>query len=243
MAREFERPDIGSSIRRGARIAVGCGSRGVANYAQIARRDRGDQSARRRSFRFPAMGSHGAATAEGQRRVLEDAGITEDYVGAPLRASMDTIETGRMADATPVYADAIAAAADGIVLINRIKPHTTFRARSKAASPRCWLWAWARSRARRNCTPTAWTAFFEVLPEAARGDGSPAFPVWRCRGGERARGYGAPRMHPGGAPARARAELLAIAKERDGAALFDEIDVLIIDEMGKEISGTGFDST
>lgn len=83
VAREFERPEIRASIRRGARMAVGCGSRGVANYAHIARAVIGEIKALGGDpFVFPAMGSHGAATAEGQRHVLEGAGITEDFVGA-----------------------------------------------------------------------------------------------------------------------------------------------------------------
>ena len=112
VAREFERPEVRASVKRGARIAVGCGSRGVANYALIARAViREIKALGGDPFVFPAMGSHGAATAEGQRVVLEGAGITEAFVGAPIRASMDTIEAGRMADGTPVYADALAAAA------------------------------------------------------------------------------------------------------------------------------------
>ena len=98
--------------------------------------------------------------------MLEDAGITEDYVGAPIRASMDTIETGRMADGTPVYADAIAAAADGIVLINRIKPHTTFRAPIESGITKMLALGMGKIKGAAQLHPHGMDRFFEVLPEA-----------------------------------------------------------------------------
>lgn len=243
VAREFERPDIGSSIRRGARIAVGCGSRGVANYAHIARAVIAEIKARGGDpFVFPAMGSHGAATAEGQRRVLEDAGITADYVGAPIRASMDTIETGRMADATPVYADAIAAAADGIVLINRIKPHTTFRAPIESGITKMLALGMGKIKGAAQLHTHGMDRFFEVLPEAARVVMGRLPFLFGVAAVENAHEDTALLECIPAARLLAREpELLAIAKERMARLFFDEIDVLIIDEMGKEISGTGFD--
>ena len=80
-----------------------------------------------RPFVFPCMGSHGAATAEGQKKVLESYGITEAATGVPINASMDTVVVGHLADGTPVHMDRHAAEADAVVVINRIKPHTAFR--------------------------------------------------------------------------------------------------------------------
>ena len=243
VAREFARPDIGSGIKRGARIAVGCGSRGVANYAHIARAVIAEIKARGGDpFVFPAMGSHGAATAAGQRRVLEDAGITEDYVGAPIHASMDTIEAGRMADGTPVYADAIAAAADGIVLINRIKPHTTFRAPIESGITKMLALGMGKIRGAAQLHTHGMDRFYEVLPEAARVLMGRLPFLFGVAAVENAHDETAIlECIPAAGLLAREPELLAIAKDRMARLFFDEIDVLVIDEMGKEISGTGFD--
>jgi hypothetical protein len=243
VAREFERPERRASVRRGARIAVGCGSRGVANYAQIARAVIAQIKALGGDpFVFPAMGSHGAATAEGQRRVLEGAGITEDYVGAPIRASMDTIEAGRMADGTPVYSDAIAAAADGIVLINRIKPHTTFRGAIESGITKMLALGMGKIKGATQLHTHGMDRFPQVLPEAARVVMGRLPFLFGVAVVENAHEDTALLECIGAARLLEREpELLVIAKERMARLYFDDIDVLVIDEMGKEISGTGFD--
>lgn len=243
VAREFARPDIGSSIRRGARIAVGCGSRGVANYAHIARAVIAEIKALGGDpFVFPAMGSHGAATAAGQRQVLEGAGITEDYVGAPIRASMDTIEAGRMADGTPVHADAIAAAADGIVLINRIKPHTTFRAPIESGITKMLALGMGKIKGAAQLHTHGMDRFSEVLPEAARVVMGRLPFLFGVAAVENAHEDTALiECIPAARLLAREPELLVMAKDRMARLFFDEIDVLVIDEMGKEISGTGFD--
>ncbi|MFS8086060.1 MAG: hypothetical protein ACMG6H_10550, partial [Acidobacteriota bacterium] len=243
IAREFERPEVRASIRRGARIAVGCGSRGVANYARIARAViAGIKALGGEPFVFPAMGSHGAATAAGQRQVLEAAGITEDYVGAPIRASMDTIVAGRLADGTPVHADAIAAAADGIVLINRIKPHTTFRGAVESGITKMLTIGMGKIEGAAQLHTHGMDRFPAVLPEAARVVMARLPFLFGVAAVENAHEDTAliecisaarlPEREP---------ELLALAKDRMARLYFDDIDVLVIDEMGKEISGAGFD--
>ena len=243
VAREFERPEIRSSIKRGARIAVGCGSRGVANYAQIARAVIAQIKALGGDpFVFPAMGSHGAATAEGQRQVLEGAGITEAFVGAPIRASMDTMETGRMADGTPVYADALAAAADGIVLINRIKPHTTFRGAIESGITKMLTIGMGKIKGAATLHTHGMDRFPTVLPIAADVVMARLPFLFGVAAVENAHDdtshlecIPAARLHA------REPELLVMAKDKMARLFFDEIDVLVIDEMGKEISGTGFD--
>ena len=243
VAREFERPEVRASVKRGARIAVGCGSRGVANYALIARAViREIKALGGDPFVFPAMGSHGAATAEGQRVVLEGAGITEAFVGAPIHASMDTIEAGRMADGTPVYADALAAAADGIVLINRIKPHTTFRGAIESGITKMMTIGMGKIKGAAQLHTHGMDRFPTVLPEAANVVMARLPFLFGVAAVENAHDD---TMHLECIPAarlHAREpELLVMAKEKMARLFFDAIDVLIIDEMGKEISGTGFD--
>ncbi|PSP49365.1 DUF362 domain-containing protein, partial [Halobacteriales archaeon QH_1_68_42] len=112
----------------GGEVAVGVGSRGIANLptvvAGVVRRldELGYDP-----FVFPAMGSHGGATAEGQREMLASLGVTEQSVGCPVRSSMDVVEVGRTDERdVPVVAAADAVAADAILPVNRVKPHTDF---------------------------------------------------------------------------------------------------------------------
>ena len=117
----------GLPIKRGDTVAVGAGSRGIANIAVIVRatvdwlRDQGA-----RPFVFPAMGSHGGATAEGQRSVLEHYGITDATMGCEVRATMDVVQVGE-ALGLPVWLDRVASEADWIGVVNRVKPHTDFK--------------------------------------------------------------------------------------------------------------------
>ena len=111
----------------GRRIGVTAGSRGIASLKEIVRavclwlREHNASP-----FVFPAMGSHGGATAEGQRHILASYGVTEQYVGAPILSSMETVCVGETAEGSKVYVDRNAWGADGIVVLNRVKPHTGF---------------------------------------------------------------------------------------------------------------------
>lgn len=119
---------IAATIRPGMRIAITAGSRGVANVALITKSIAAFVKARgAQPFVVPAMGSHGGATAEGQRDILAGYGIVEDYVGCPIVSSMDVVNIGKNEEGTDVFIDKQAAGADGIIVSCRIKPHTAFR--------------------------------------------------------------------------------------------------------------------
>ena len=125
VAREFQRPEIRSRVKAGQVVAVGCGSRGIANIGEIAKCVVHElQALGAKPFVFPCMGSHGAATAEGQKKVLDGYGISEATIGVPVKASMETAIVGHLPDGTPVHVDKHASEADAIVVINRINPHT-----------------------------------------------------------------------------------------------------------------------
>jgi len=110
----------------GARIAVAVGSRGVDGLLPAVRAVVGElRSAGCEPFIVPAMGSHGGATAAGQSEVLAGLGITSEAVGAPVQATMDVVPVGAVGD-IPLCLDRLAADSDGIVLVNRVKPHTDF---------------------------------------------------------------------------------------------------------------------
>lgn len=118
------------ALPKGAEIAITAGSRGIANIPLILRAIVSTlQQMGYKPFLVPAMGSHGGATAEGQLQVLHHLGITEESVGAEIRSSMEVKLIGYTEDNIPIYIDKHASEADGIIVVNRVKPHTAFRGR------------------------------------------------------------------------------------------------------------------
>ncbi len=128
---ELQKPEIASQldlIKQGDHIAIGCGSRGIANIVPLLQTLVSKLKLKGAfPFLFPAMGSHGGGTAEGQREILSGYGITEETIGVPIRCSMDTVCIGHTDDGRPTYFDAIAFQADHIIAINRISAHTAFQ--------------------------------------------------------------------------------------------------------------------
>ena len=126
---ELSREALGGQVKPGMRIAITCGSRGMSNNAVMAKAIVDFvKSKDAEPYIVPAMGSHGGATAEGQLQILKDYGITEEAMGCPIKSSMDTVQIGLSGVRhQPVFMDKNASEADGIILFNRIKPHTSFR--------------------------------------------------------------------------------------------------------------------
>ncbi|CAA9430716.1 MAG: Iron-sulfur cluster-binding protein [uncultured Rubrobacteraceae bacterium] len=126
---QLRREEISSAVRPGMSVAVTAGSRGIAKIDEILRAViEGLKEMGAEPFIVPAMGSHGGATAEGQVEILASLGVTEESCGAPIRSSMETVEIGETGRGIPVFMDRIASEADGVVVVNRIKAHTDFRA-------------------------------------------------------------------------------------------------------------------
>ncbi|MDR1306177.1 MAG: hypothetical protein LBK74_01210, partial [Treponema sp.] len=132
LAARLSRPGLGDPIKPGKRYAITCGSRGVANAAVITKAVAAFVKAKGgRPFAVPAMGSHGGATAEGQKALLAAYGVTEAFIGCPILSSMETVligesEPGPGGRSYGVRIDKNAAGADGIIVAGRIKPHTDF---------------------------------------------------------------------------------------------------------------------
>src|ERR1041385_9156721 len=127
LQQEFGAQRVLSRVKPGAHIAVAVGSRGITNIKPIVAALLGElKTAGAKPFIIPAMGSHGGATPEGQIGVLESYGITEQSVGVPIRASMDVERLGASADGVDVFCSVEALRSDGIVVVNRVKPHTDF---------------------------------------------------------------------------------------------------------------------
>ena len=242
--REVEATGVLASLQDGARIAVAAGSRGISNIALITRTVI-DQlvAAGARPFVVPAMGSHGGATAEGQAEVLDSYGISEATMGVPVEATMEVVEVDRLDDGTPVLVNRRAAEADGIVLINRVKPHTSFRGPFESGlmkimtiglgSHRGATYAHAQgAQGLSRLVPAVGAAVIARLPVLM----GLAIIENAYERTARVVGLRADRIEsqePG---------LLEEARASMPRLLVKDIDLLIVDEMGKDISGTGMDT-
>jgi len=240
---QLTRPEIAARVNSGMRIAIGAGSRGIANIGITVRatvqalREFGAEP-----FVFPAMGSHGGATPEGQQAVLAGYGITEEDVGAPIRATMDTILIGEMKDGTPVHMDRYAHEADGVVLINRIKPHTSFRGPIESGVVKMIVIGMGKIQGATHMHAHGMDLFPELLPRVA------AFLMERTSIlfgiGVVENAYDRTAIVEALLPdalVEREVELQTKAKSLMGRLYFSDIDILLIDQMGKEISGAGFD--
>jgi hypothetical protein len=190
------------------------------------------------------MGSHGGATAEGQRAVLADLGITEETVGAPVRATMDTVEVGRLADGTPVHHDALAAAADGILLVNRVKPHTDFHGAVESGLAKILAIGLGNHRGAQVLHAGGVAALGGAIREAAdvvlaRGRVLGGLGIVENAHEETAEVELVPADQVG---REAETTLLRRAGSLLGLLPFTDLDVLVVDEMGKDKSGTGMDT-
>ncbi|MCX7826733.1 MAG: nickel-dependent lactate racemase [Verrucomicrobiae bacterium] len=233
-----------SFIRAGMSVAVGAGSRGIANYDVIVRTVC-DELKRLGAMPFivPAMGSHGGATAEGQRDILARYGITEQTMAVPVKSSMEVVELGRTGEFI-VYQDKHAFSADAIVLVNRIKPHTDFHGPvesglMKMAAIGLGKQAGARqfhqTGARMHLDKALLAVAREVLrlSKIAFGVGIIENPLHQV-----ARVVAV----PAATLEQQEMKLLDEARSLMPRLPFDDVDLLIVDEMGKNISGTGLDT-
>jgi hypothetical protein len=241
---EIARLDLSGRLKPGARVAVTGGSRGVANIAVILRgvcdalKDRGAQP-----FIVPAMGSHGGATAEGQLQVLARYGVTPASMGVPILASMDTVEIGRMAWGFPVLVDRHAYEADHIVLVNRVKPHTNFRCHVESGLMKMLVIGLGKHQGALVAHRAAVDVGLDrAIPEVARFSLGKLSILFGLATVENARHQTAvlKAMLPEELE-QTEASLLQEAWKLLGRVPFEFLHLLIVDEMGKEISGTGMD--
>ncbi len=240
---QIRRPEIRARVKPGQVIAVGCGSRGIANIGLIARTVIEELRALgAKPFVFPCMGSHGAATAEGQKKVLETYGITEEATGVPIRASMETVVTGHLEDGTPVHMDRHAAEADAIVVINRIKPHTGFRGATESGLTKMLAIGIGKIVGAATYHSHGMDRFPELLPKVRDVNLAARNVLFGVAIVENAYDEtSVVEAVPAESIATREPELQQLAQANLPRLFFDEIDVLVIEEMGKNISGAGFD--
>jgi hypothetical protein len=241
----LEKLNLVKTIKPGQSVAITGGSRGIANIPVVLKsvatylKDLGAKP-----FIVPAMGSHGGGLAEGQRAVLESYGITEAFTGVPIRASMEVIQVGTTPEGFAVYLDKIASQADHIAVVARVKPHTSYHGPIESGLMKMMMIGLGKH------TGASW--YHKVLLE------QPYDQVVRSVGRTlRAKapiafglavvenGYDETALIEAALPADfepVEEKLLVKAKEWLARLPFHQADVLIIDEIGKEISGSGMDT-
>lgn len=243
VAREWERMRNRIQMPQGGRVAVCVGSRGIANLTAVVRavvallKDAGCIP-----FVTPAMGSHGGATAEGQTEVLKLRGITEETVGAPVLSTMDVVPMGEV-KGIPLFVDRLAREADGIVLINRIKPHTNFIGATESGLIKMIAIGLGNQKgAEHYHRLSVIRDQYEIISTAGKA------LLERCNvlfgvGLVENQEHQTCMLKMAGAGDIESMEKTLLKKARSLLPLLpvDDIDLLIVDEMGKDISGEGID--
>ena len=242
VAEQFRKPEVRAKVKPGMTIALGVGSRGIANIAEAVKQTVAELKAMgAKPFIFPAMGSHGGATAEGQRQVLEDYGVTEAAMGCPVQAQMDVVELGKL-DGVPVYMDKLAAAADGFAFVCRIKPHTNFRAPIESGIVKMMAIGMGKIIGATELHTFGMDMFGELLPKTAKFIMAKKNFLFGVGMVENAADETAIiEAVPAEQLWEREPVLQAKAKEMMARIRFDEVDVLIVEKIGKNISGSGMD--
>jgi hypothetical protein len=242
--RQLELSGFAARLQPGARVAIGVGSRGIANIAIIVQsvveywRDQG-----MRPFIFPAMGSHGAATPEGQADVLARFGITEQSTGCPIISRLEVVSLGKTDDGIEVFMDAAAHGAEGVMIVGRVKWHTNFNGRIESGLMKMMAIGLGKFAGAQKYHTHAQRLGLEHVIRAA---GRRVLQSGKMIGGlailEDAH-HNTAKLDavPADCMEEREEENLALVKSWMPRLPCD-LDVLIVDEMGKNISGTGMDA-
>ncbi len=249
IAAEVERQlaalNLRTRVQPGQSVAITCGSRGVNHIAIIIKAVVDHfKSLGAKPFVVPAMGSHGGGTAEGQRGVLATYNVTEEFVGCPIRASMETVIVCQTQEGFPVHFDKHAFSADHVLVVNRCKPHTRFVGDIESGLMKMMLIGLGKHEGAKiyHKAIENWS-----FPQIVRSVASEVIERCRIVGGL---GVVENSFDETAQIAAALPEniietdkmLLREAKRLLPRLPFDEVDVLIVDEIGKNISGTGMDT-
>jgi hypothetical protein len=245
VAREFQRPEVIAAIGPGSRVALTAGSRGIDRIAEVLKAAVAEvKKLGGEPFVFPAMGSHGGATPEGQRALIEHYGVTEEYLGCPIRATMETVHLGEIEGGVPVWVDRIAyEEADVVIPVGRVKPHTDFRGPVESGLAKMIAIGMGKQHGANWFHSQGIGTFGDLIPRVAR------FTITKVNipFGLALVENGLSKLAiieavPRDGMFEREAELLEIAKER--LARLPQVpaaDVLIVDKIGKDISGDGAD--
>jgi hypothetical protein len=230
---------------RGRRIAVSVGSRGIASLPEIVRAVCDWLEAQGAlPFVFPAMGSHGGATPEGQREILAEYGVTRENIGVEIRSSMETVSLGHAPEGFQAYMDRNAWESDGIVVLNRIKPHTDFSGRTESGLLKMIAVGMGKEDGARETHRWGWKFGFERVIHSMSAI-SLATGKILCGLGVIENEFHqicAVRASRAEAMAATEEETLRLARTLVPRIPFMKLHLLIVDELGKNISGTGMDT-
>jgi len=242
---ELKKLSLRQKITPGSRVAITAGSRGIANMAAVIATVVGElKELGAKPFIIPAMGSHGGATAKGQQKLLAKYGITKESMGAPIKATMKVVQIGTTTEGLPVFMDRYAYEADHIVIVNRIKPHTDFKASIESGLMKMMAIGLGKQKGAdlyhrgviqygyysiilsvgREVLRRCPIAFGLALVENQKDETALIRAIAPDEIEETER------------------RLLRRAKRLLPRIPLDPIDLLIVDRMGKEISGTGMDT-
>lgn len=240
---QMNKPEIRAMVKPGMNIAMAVGSRGICNMALIARTV-GEILIGwgARPFIVPSMGSHGNGDAEGQRAVLAGYGITDESMGFPIISSMEVDEIGTTSEGVNICIDRHANGADLIIPLGRVKPHTDFKGPIESGLCKMLTIGLGKHEGCSRLHQRGFEHFPELIPEAAK------IIIEKCK-----IGFGIAILEngydktywieavPAGRIHEREPELLTMAKEMMPSIMFKDIDVLVLDEFGKDISGAGMD--
>lgn len=231
------------TINSGSQIAIAVGSRGIRDIHIIVKSTiKTIKNLGGEPFIVPAMGSHGGATSQGQKELLESYGITEDYIGAPIKSSMDVVELPKEELQNRVYIDKFAYESDGVILINRIKPHTDFHSIVESGLLKMCVIGLGKHKGASEIHKFGVYGLKNLIMSTAKKVIKHGNIILGIGIVENA--YDEPMIIKAMRPEdfeREEPKLLEIARRNMPSLPLDTIDVLIIDQMGKDINGVGID--
>ena len=241
---ELSRIELHKIIGQGQTVAITAGSRGIANLAVVVGEVvRELKKIGAKPFIIPAMGSHGGATAQGQKKILEHYGVTRQALGVPIKSSMQVVRIGATPDGIPVYLDRNASQADHIVVLNRVKPHTDFKGQIESGLMKIMAIGLGKQKgADLYHNAIVRMGHYPVLTSVARVILQKCPIAFGLALVENQRDETEIiRAIPAADIEKTEPQLLRKAKRLLPQIPFNPIDLLIVDWMGKEISGTGMD--
>lgn len=240
---KLQQEHIRKTVKPGMEIALAVGSRGLDRLVELTEVTvRFLKELGAKPFIVPSMGSHGGATAEGQREVLAHLGVTKESVGCEIRSSMEVVKIDELPNGLPIYIDKYASEADGIVVINRVKPHTAFRGPVESGIMKMISIGLGKQKGAEACHQLGFKYMAENVPAMAKVIMAKKPVLFGVATVENAFDkVAAVDVLTPSEIIEKEAEMQKKAKELLPKLFFDQLDVLVIDEIGKNISGDGMD--
>ena len=241
---ELEKKRLKDRVKPGQRIAVTAGSRGIANITLILKTVVAElRAVGAEPFLVTAMGSHGGATPEGQIQVLHSLGVTEESVGAPIEASMEVEAVGSLPDGVEIYLSRVALKADGVFVVGRVKPHTDFKGDIESGLLKMMSIGLGNQKGAEMIHWHRYDGYHRILPEAGKLIAEKTNIVMGLALLENAHHETAEihALYPEEFYEKEK-QLLEAAKTLLPRLPFNDVDVLVVEEIGKNISGVGMDT-